>query len=589
MNIKQHFPGGRGWPLLSGVATLALACVIIFTPAKAQSATLYSQLNYGSTVYPATGANPDHARTYSPASSGPSWDVNAVFYTTTATVPNIIQFVLAPDNTYTCSSFVAYQLFRSGSILARQSFAGVGTLGTVTDLGDGICQASLSGISAGTDITAFSWASGVSNGTNASLSGSSLNSGYSGNDSQGNNMVGGPAFQICNTTCSESFVAFDTTSRIISMIPENGTTTASTTIDFSLHAYINQADFERGSGVQVYLHNIDQNTLFSTISPNDIILYDDYATSSGDFYFSTSTSLSEGNYRLYARLRGTSDSLLGIHVLGCSALGGYLSLACYEASTQFTVVSSTFLGLISQTSYSSANTLFSSTSATSTQFLQGSCNVLSGFSVMNCLAFLFVPDSGQLDSTIRNFRDNVATHFPLGYVTDFMAILSTTTESTLTVLSATVPSVLPGSGSVITLSLSHVLDSVLYATSGPFTGSGASSTATFYDVTSSYWRRILYLLAFLYILSRILGVRLIPSFDSFVYEYDRRRAIRYGADDDGYSYAEMRQRERDIRHGAFSDPYESDRRRSVKGGAIDDGYSYAEARQRERDIRGGGS
>jgi len=39
MDIKQHFSGGRGWRLLSGVATLAIACVIIFTPAKASAVT----------------------------------------------------------------------------------------------------------------------------------------------------------------------------------------------------------------------------------------------------------------------------------------------------------------------------------------------------------------------------------------------------------------------------------------------------------------------------------------------------------------------------------------------------------------------
>jgi len=168
------------------------------------------------------------------------------------------------------------------------------------------------------------------------------------------------------------------------------------------------------------------------------------------------------------------------------------------------------LGLISQTSFESANSLFSSTSATSTQFLQGSCNVLSGFSVMNCLAFLFVPDSGQMDRTIRNFRDNVATHFPLGYVTDFVSIISTSTVGSLTVIDATVPSVLPGHGSRITLNLAGVFDSVLYATSGPFIGSGASSTATFYDVTSYYWRMFLYIMAVFFIVSRLAGSHVIP-------------------------------------------------------------------------------
>jgi len=109
---------------------------------------------------------------------------------------------------------------------------------------------------------------------------------------------------------------------------------------------------------------------------------------------------------------------------------------------------------------------------------------------------------------MNNLKDNVLTHFPLGYVTDFYRIMSTTTASTITVIDATVPSILPGGGSHIRLDANHVLDFALNATTSQFTDA-SSSALTFYEYTSVYWNYVLYVLLGFYLVSRVLGFSLI--------------------------------------------------------------------------------
>jgi len=131
------------------------------------------------------------------------------------------------------------------------------------------------------------------------------------------------------------------------------------------------------------------------------------------------------------------------------------------------------------------------------------------FSPLNCLSILFIPSQGKIGNLVSYVATQSLLVFPFGYVTDFVSIISTSTVGTLPTLSATVPSVLPGAGATISLPLTNVFDSLLYATSGPFTSGSATSTDTFYDITSYYWEIVLYILALLYMISRIVGTHLI--------------------------------------------------------------------------------
>jgi len=315
-------------------------------------------------------------------------------------------------------------------------------------------------------------------------------------------------YRICDTvTCSSDIY---NTTRILDMQPQNGSTT-SNIVNFSFSAYISPEDAERGAGVQVKLHNIDQNLLFFD-SPDDIVLYDSAVTTGGVFNYATSTYLNDGGYRLEAKLSGTSEGFLFIPgISGCDSLvGPLIDVVCVKTSVQFVVNQQTFLSNINQASYASANSIFASTSATSTAVLASTCNPFGGdFDTLSCLAFVFIPDTGLLKSSLNNFKDNISTHFPLGYITDFYNIISTTTEGTLTVFSAHLPTGLGlGSGRFIELDLAHSLDWILYSTSTIFQSEETDNTKNFYQITSYYWDLILYFLLGIYIVSRVLGSRL---------------------------------------------------------------------------------
>lgn len=130
---------------------------------------------------------------------------------------------------------------------------------------------------------------------------------------------------------------------------------------------------------------------------------------------------------------------------------------------------------------------------------------------------IFVPTDEQWKEVADTIREGVLEKWPLGYVTDFFTILSTTTVGTLTVIDATIPRGLGlGTGHYIRLDLNNVLDPYLYATTSQFFGDNPNtdSTATLYDITSGYWKIFVYLGALLYMLARIIGAGLIPSVSS---------------------------------------------------------------------------
>jgi len=97
----------------------------------------------------------------------------------------------------------------------------------------------------------------------------------------------------------------------------------------------------------------------------------------------------------------------------------------------------------------------------------------------------------------------------LGYLTDAISILATSTVGSLTAIDAYVPSVLPGGGSHIRLDITGAFDSTLNATTSIYKNSSASSTQTFYQITSYYWNLLIYIALAIFLLSRILGSHII--------------------------------------------------------------------------------
>jgi len=294
-----------------------------------------------------------------------------------------------------------------------------------------------------------------------------------------------------------------TNTRIVSFYPTEGTTTASTTVDFGFHVYISPDDFSNFEGVRIIFHNVDQNNLFGTfLSDDEITFVDDNATTSGHWYYASTTELAEGNYRITIILQRS---------FAWGIINNPFSSINDEQNHQFIVGTSTFIGNISQNSYNSLRDLYDSRDATSTESLANQCNPIIGFDPIGCFTFLLIPDAGYLSDTITEFRQTIATHFPLGYVNDFINIVSTTSASSLTIIDATLPAGIAGTGAHITLSLNNVLDRFLNATTSSYTNASASSTQTLFEITNQYWKYIMYVLTLFYIMGRILGSHIIPK------------------------------------------------------------------------------
>jgi len=229
---------------------------------------------------------------------------------------------------------------------------------------------------------------------------------------------------------------------------------------------------------------------------------DDWTVLEGYNTFATTTTIhNTGQYTLEVQLRKTS--LL-------STIGGWFGLGNFfdsglvvSSSTQFIVGEQTPYDLYVASSSQGISNFIASTTI-STDEIKSYCSLSTSFSFVDCLASLFVPNQQDLDATLSLAEQNIFTHFPFGYVNDFIQIVSTTTEGSLVALNATTSLPILGNAH-ITLDLSHQLDYVLNATTSSFTNESASSTETFYDITSYYWKIIVYLSAVFYLLWRIIG------------------------------------------------------------------------------------
>lgn len=224
---------------------------------------------------------------------------------------------------------------------------------------------------------------------------------------------------------------FDDSTHIVAFTPNDGDVLASSTpVNFSLDVYIAPEDVGEIAGVRIIFHNIDQNTLLSALSDDDIVFYNSLATTSGSFHFASSTMLTEGNYRIEAQLDRS---------LAWGVLRNPFSDINDTQSHQFIVGASTFIGNISQNSFTQMQTIYSTFNSTSTASLSNSCNVLSGFDVMRCIGFLFIPSNEQLYDTMNSFKSGFLTRAPMGYFTRMYDIWNTSSTTTLPSIAVSIP------------------------------------------------------------------------------------------------------------------------------------------------------
>ena len=233
-----------------------------------------------------------------------------------------------------------------------------------------------------------------------------------------------------------------TATRIISINPADDST-IDNPVNFQLHAYLDPADLEGILGIKITLHNIDQNIIaFQFLSPDDIYLFEGQATSSGHFYYSTSTDLSYGNYRIEACLFRTYFGFIG------NPFANLIEGEQDCQSHQFVVGESTFIGKISQSIFSDTNDFYEGLTATSSEALASSCNPLSSnFEIRECVAFMFIPDASNIKDFVDNMREGVLTHVPWGYATRLYDIFAGPATSSLPSYTVSIPGG-GGSGSI---------------------------------------------------------------------------------------------------------------------------------------------
>lgn len=270
----------------------------------------------------------------------------------------------------------------------------------------------------------------------------------------GNTVVygsGGSPFVFATVMSDDptSFEPTNFTTRIISLSPDDRAVisiggNATGTVNFAMHAYINANDIGKYLSIKIHFDNIDQNSLLSgacafgdvaglTCSNYTFSFFTGNATSSGDFYFASTTVLAQGNYRVEASL-DTSTTFLGLN-LGFFTFAGAISDI---VDHQFVVGTSTFIGNISQNIFSDTNAFLNTLPATTTAAMAASCNPLGGnFGIRECMTFLLVPDAGQMNTALTAFRTQVLIKQPWGYLTRFVQILSTSATSSLPSISYT--------------------------------------------------------------------------------------------------------------------------------------------------------
>jgi len=305
----------------------------------------------------------------------------------------------------------------------------------------------------------------------------------------------------------------DTKTRFLFVTPiDKGILPSGITQTLGADVYINNEDWEEGITTQIGIqqktlptpttcwflcsdneqplalsYNMEQHWL-SGLTDGDPDNNDEFVTST------TTPILPDGDYIMTIDIQKPT-------ILSYFGLGNRL----LSSQTKFTVGTSTAQDILYDQNNSEINSGFNlSTGSAST-----TCAIFS-FNLLGCLTAILIPDTQYIASSTAQLYANIKTHFPLGYITEFIDIMSATTTESIPIFSATVPEGIVGAGSTITLDLNNKLDYILNSTSSRYRSGSATSTESFFVITNRYWEYLIYIMAGLYIARRILGAKLIP-------------------------------------------------------------------------------
>jgi len=291
----------------------------------------------------------------------------------------------------------------------------------------------------------------------------------------------------------------------IETITPNDSSTIATSSSYTIGSTgaINSTDFNYKSKLKIHLENSANSfkqcadVICAGIASNAVTRDFEYdlTTASPYSYSSTTIGLPIGTYYMHTTIVTGNFCFLGICVT---------TKTLTASSTSFTIATTTKVDKLKE----DAKTYLQTLGNTGENTFQN-CGI-ADFNLFTCgsdlVTWAFVPTPDALDYFANTAHDNIITHFPLGYVTDFISILATSTVGSITPIDAVLPPGIPGTGAHIRLDLSHSIDFLLNATSSTFNNESASSTETFYQITSVYWNWLIYLGTAMYMLGRIIAV-----------------------------------------------------------------------------------
>jgi len=212
----------------------------------------------------------------------------------------------------------------------------------------------------------------------------------------------------------------------LGMTPLNGVTVTGPDITFTLDVWVNPKDINTFIGVNLNLHNIDQNVLLlGQFSPSDFRLLDEFRVpSAGLYHFSQVKAMGNGNYTLEATLNRAY--LAGWIINPFSSINQTLV-------TQFIVGEGTFIGTVQQSGYDALNgTASGAIGPGGVATIASNCNPLSSsFDVSKCGIFLFTPGGMYFDKTMKDIKDGLLTRVPWGYFYRVFDIMSNPSKTSL--------------------------------------------------------------------------------------------------------------------------------------------------------------
>jgi len=325
-----------------------------------------------------------------------------------------------------------------------------------------------------------------------------------------------------NFVWTGSSILGDFSTKIITITPYDKQTLATTSESLyefvvGVTGYIDSVDSTSKQKVDITLYNKNCSGVAVT-AINAFPSFDDsYACTrlvnfgiTGSGYFEASTTIEVAWFGEWD-LRADID-------IGDYCLGNYCvaNKSFSATSTIFTLGEPNKVDLLDEYSADLFDDLATSTCA------------IGNFDTLGCLQYILLPHKADFVDFFDEMKDGALSYFPLGFVTDFVSVLATSTQASFLGISATVPPGIPGTGSHIQIGISSTtLDYVYGATVGQFLNESAPDTRTLYEITYEYWEIICYIALLFYLIARILGSIIVPQLGGVDYEVRRSRIGAY--------------------------------------------------------------